>query len=338
MSDNLRLHVTCLVFSPATDITQCLSVIAVLWGIAIAHYNAVIADKSATVYLLVEVLVGLLAPIMTIISAALMFVHLEYITQGSLDARVLIARLLPAVKLVHGEHTDYWVIENRFYFEINKLDTPKQSDDTEPCSRYCSRTPATWILATIVSLAFLLTATYFMSQNITTQTTVRSCPHSSLETDCFNQTTFEYINCHDPKVANTTFEQQFHCFRFLRLGRDSDIIGGVSSAFAFYLATLAFFTIAFHFANVLINILPTKKWGVGFIFVSVLIVGAGMAMMFTQEALWLLSGIVQVFQLFMVAIIVFLIGLLLLVGKWWESDVGQTRESVSLTGSVDTID
>ncbi len=293
-------------------------------------------------YLIVEVLVGLVTPVLSIISAILMSVFLEYITQGSLDARAFISRLLPVVKLVKGLQKQYWVIENRFYFEIKALDVSSRQDneddppdeDTDgddpsrvPCSRYCSRTPATWILAIIVSLAFLLSISYFMNANITTQITVRSCPHSSLETDCFNQTTFEYIDCNDPEIANTTFEL-LHCFRFLRFGRDSDIIGGVSRAFAFYLATLAFFTTAFHVSNVLINFLPTKLWGVGFIIVSVLMVGAGITVMFTQEAVLLRLDVIQVFQVFMISVFVFLIGLLLLVGKWWES-VGESGRGKS---------
>ncbi len=293
-------------------------------------------DKDVSVYIIVEVLVGLVTPILAIISACLLSVFLEYVTQGSLDARVFITRLLPVVKLVNGARNQYWVIENRFYFEITKLDFFSRhdndedtdgSDDRVPCSKYCSRTPSTWILSIIVSLAFLLSISYFMNENITEQVTLRSCPHSSIETDCFNQTTFDYIDCTDPDIANTTFEL-LHCFRFLRFGRDSDVIGGVSRSFAFYLATLAFFTSAFHVANVLINFIPTKLWGLGFIIISVLMVGTGLTVMLTREAVLLQLDVIQIFQVYMVAAFVFLIGLLLLAGKWWES-VGESGKGKS---------
>ena len=290
-----------------------------------------------TVYIVVEVLVGLITPTIAIISASLYSVFLEYVTQGSLDARVIITRLLPVVKLVKGLRSQYWVIGNRFYFEIKKLDFSSRhdeedtdgndDDDSVPCTKYCSRTPSTWILAIIVSLGFLLSTSYFMNENITEQITVRSCPHSSIETDCFNQTTFDYVDCSDPDVSNTTYEL-LHCFRFLRFGRDTDIIGGVSRSFAFYLATLAFFTSAFHIANVLINFLPTKLWGVGFIIISILMVGAGLTVMLTREAVLLQLDIIQVFQVYMVAVFVFLIGLLLLAGRWWES-VGESGKGKS---------
>ena len=278
---------------------------------------------------------GLVTPILAIISAATFSVFLEYTTQGSLDARVFITHLLPVVKLVRGEKKQYWVIGNRFYFEIKELDTSSRMDCSDiaedvdgdkdsrvPCSKYCTRTPTTWILAIIVSLAFLLSISYFMNQNITEQITVRTCPHSSIETDCFNRTTFEYIDCENEEVANTTFEL-LHCFRFLRFGRDSDVIGGVSRSFAFYLATLAFFTSAFHVANVLINFVPSRLWGVGFVVIGFLTVGVGLTVLFTREAVLLHLDVIQVFQVFMVAMFILLIGLLLLIGKWWEK-VGES--------------
>lgn len=296
----------------------------VLWGIAIAYNNARVVDKDVGVYILVEVIVGLVSPILAIVSAVLFSIFFEYVTQGSLDARVFITRLLPVVKLVRGKMKQYWVIENRFYFEIDKLDTNSREDCEEddesrvPCNKYCSRTPTTWILAIIVSLAFLLSISYFMNQNITEQISLQSCPHSSsMETDCFNATNFEYIDCLDPEVQNTTFTI-LHCFRFLRFGRDTDVIGGVSRAFAFYLATLAFFTTAFHIANILINFLPSRLWGIGFIVLGLLTIGAGLTVLFTREAVLLQLDVIQVFQVFMVAIFIMLIGLLLLIGNWWE--------------------
>lgn len=298
---------------------------AVLWGIAIAYNNARVVDKDVGVYILVEVVVGLLSPILAIVSAILFSVFFEYVTQGSLDARVFITRLLPVVKLVRGDAKQYWVIESRFYFEINKLDTSSREDcedDEEgsrvPCNKYCSRTPSTWILAIIVSLAFLLSISYFMNANITEQISLQSCPHSSsMETDCFNSTNFEYIDCSDPEIENTTFTI-LHCFRFLRFGRDTDVIGGVSRAFAFYLATLAFFTSAFHVANILINFIPSRLWGLVFMVLGLLTIGAGLTVLFTREAVLLQLDVIQVFQVFMVAIFIMLIGLLLLIGNWWE--------------------
>ena len=275
------------------------------------------------IYILVELLVGLITPILAVIAAAIFSIFLEYITQGSIDGRVLITRFLPVVKLVKGQKHQYWTIFDRFYFELSPHDvSSREEDDTDDdhyvqCSRYCSRTPATWILATIVSLAFLLAVSYFMNQNITQQMTVRSCPHESVEVDCFNQTNFNYINCDDPEIANSTFEL-LHCFRFLRFGRDSDIIGGLSRSFAFYLATLAFFSSAFHVADILINFQPSKLWGILFVVLSVLMTGAGLAIMLTEEAVILRIDIIQTIQVYFVAIFIFLIGLLLLLGKWWQ--------------------
>ena len=297
----------------------------VLWGIAIAYDNARRVDKDVWPYIIVEVIVGLVMPILLVIAAAIFSVFLEYITKGSIEARVIISRLLPVVKIVHGEKHKYWVILDRFYFQL----TPDYKD-IETCKPECCRNTKlakcyiwfrtklpTWIITIIVALAFLLATSYFMNSNITQQTTLKSCPHVSYEVDCFNKSTYNYIDCQNEEVANMSFTL-IHCFRFLRFGRDSDVIGGIARAFAFYLATLAFFTSSFHVVNVLINFKPTRLWGIGYVILGLLLLGGGLTVMFTEAAAIVRLDVIQIFQFFMVAIFIFLIGILLLFSKWWE--------------------
>ena len=242
-----------------------------------------------------EVLVGLIMPFLVVLSSAIFSVFLEYITEGNLDARNLIPRFFPVVKLEGSSNDRYWIILDQFYFKLKY--------ETKRCG-YCSRTPATWILTIIVSLSLFTAVSYFMTTNIIQQVTLHSCPDSSMELDCFNGD-FEYIDCNATEINNTTFDR-IYCFKFLRFGRDTDIIGEIANSFAFYLAILAFFTVAVHIASVLNTLQPTKLWGIGFVVIFFLIVFIGSILL-----AFLTVEITQIVQVFMIAFIILLIGLLL---------------------------
>ncbi|XP_019853839.1 PREDICTED: uncharacterized protein LOC100632627 [Amphimedon queenslandica] len=326
----------------AVFLSMIFSVIAMLcvfWGIAIAYDNARRVNKVVWPYIVVEFIVGLVMPLAVVFAAIVFSIYLEYATNGSVDPRVLVTRLLPVVKLVEGKEYTYWSILDRFYFQLSPNDNfrdetekAENSDETEKaensCSQKISRSPSTWIITAIVSLAFLLAVSYFMNANITSQTTLRSCPHTSVEIDCFNTSSLVYVDCNDPDIEQLNFTS-LHCFRFLQFGRDSDVIGGLSRAFAFYLATLAFFGTAFHAAKILIDFQPSRLWGSVFIVGGILLFVGGILIVSTDEAVLLRIDIIKIFQFFMVALFVFLIGLLLVTGKWWERVPGTKNGLVS---------
>ena len=296
----------------------------VLWGIAIAYDNARRPDKTVTVYVIVDVVVGLAMPILLVLSLLLASIFLEYITGGRVDARVALTKLLPGVRLVKTQtNEEYWSIQDRFFFIIKQRDCElhlppsERKEKTITCYSACSHTLATWIFTVIVSLSFLLAATYFMNSTITEQVTLATCPHESYEVDCFNKTTYDFINCQDPNVANTTFEL-LHCFRFLEFGVSSDPIGALARAVAFYLSTLAVFATAFTVVKILMLFRATVLWGIVFITVGVLAVGIGLFVMLSEAAVVLRLNVIAIFQFYMVALFILLIGVLMLCGKWKE--------------------
>ena len=164
-----------------------------LWGIAIANDNARTPNKTVTLYIAVDVIVGIAMPLFLIVATAIFSIFLEYITDGKIDARDVISKML-GIKLEKGDVAEYWVIQNIFYFELSKHDTDVRRDPEErkkrninlTCPGACSQTLATWILATIASLSFLLAVSYFIDQSITMQLSLQDWPHnSSGEVDCF---------------------------------------------------------------------------------------------------------------------------------------------------------
>ena len=284
----------------------------VLWGLAIAYDYARKDEKQFYIYIVVEVLVGIVMPVLVVIMSAIFSIFLEYITKGYINPRVIILKFLPVVKLVEdSEGTQYWTILDHFYFELKYKKEGR-------CSGYCSRTPATWILTLILSLAFLLAASYFMNQNITQQVTLRSCPDSSMELDCFDGMHFKYIDCN---ASNATFDV-IHCFKFLRFGKDNDIIGAVASSFAFYLVLLAFFSALAHIAKVLNAFQPSKRWGCGFVVFGIMIVSIMIVAVIVLNFLEfsVLQIIIQIVHVIVIAVFISLTGLLLITSKSWKRE------------------
>ena len=112
-----------------------------------------------------------------------------------------------------------------------------------------------------------------------------------------------------------------HCFRFFRFGRDNYAIEAIAASFAFYLAMLAIFKIAFYAAKVLNTFKPTIPLvGPGCVLVSVLVLLAGGAnFSFTLE-------FVQTLQLIVLAIYILMIGVLV---SWGECKQKDRQNSVN---------
>ena len=314
-----------LLLTPCSCACYCVCPCAVvLWGIAIAYDNTRTPDKTITVYVIVDVVVGLAMPILLVLSLLLQAIFLEYITGGQVDARVALTKLLPGVRLVKTKtNQQYWSIQDRFFFTIKQHDSKLHLPPSAPtrtkvsCSNACSHTFATWIFTAIVALSFLLAATYFMNSTITEQVTLATCPHESYEVDCFNKTTYDFINCQDPNLTNATFEL-LHCFRFLEFGMSSDPIGALSRSFAFYLATIGFFAAAFTVVKILILFKATVLWGIVFVALGIIAIGVGLFVMLSEAAVMVRLNVIAIFQFYFAAFFVILIGVLMLHGEWKE--------------------
>ena len=109
-----------------------------------------------------------------------MSVFLKYITGGRIDTREVIAKML-SIKLKKDKDgvACHWIIQSTFYLDCN------------PSNKICNkfkvcRSWATWILAIIVSLGFILSMSYFIDQTVTMSHTLQDWPDRSVgDLDCF---------------------------------------------------------------------------------------------------------------------------------------------------------
>ena len=289
-----------------------------VWGIAISFNHSRQDKRTVSTFIIVEILVAVGLPAFLCSSVACFAVVLEYITIGKVDLRMLIPRLVQMVKFELGEKYDYWVIDEIFYYQLKK----KEGRGGKGCCFAVDKSPATWFLAIIVGTAFNLVFSYFVDLTLDSQVTVTSCSDPLIDRsyDCFNASTLIFVDC---VTDNET--TLLHCFKFYRFGVEANIKTGIATSYAFYLVTIAVFKQILTVMRNLINIKPSRYWGVGFIGVS-LIFFAGSII---TAVFWIRGyaaetipelrrlNIIHLWQFFMVSIFVLMVGGLLL-SKWYE--------------------
>lgn len=235
---------------------------AVFWAIALGYYHTNRVEKDISAFALVEFLAGILLPLFLFVGSTLLAIVVDYITIGRVDARKRITRFLPSVVFEEGVKSDYWVIEDRFYFKLVK----KEHHFDHGFCYSCDKTMSTWLLTSIVALSLLLCFSYFVDITVVEEETLSSCPPDIGEYDCFNLTSFNFVDCANP-VQSSRIEL-VHCFRFLRFAVDTNLITSLAQSFAFYLATVALFGRVFSVVKTLLHIHRTRLWGVLFLVVG----------------------------------------------------------------------
>ena len=130
----------------------------VMWNIFnCVHYNS--QQDYFWLTIMCNVVLNILCPAFAIIGL-LLFLHVMYTSVGQIDFRHILSYMLASVKLVNGDVVHpprltfrYWMIGDLFYI---RLRTPR--GNPKQLRYYIDRTPATYFLAAIVVLAFILAA------------------------------------------------------------------------------------------------------------------------------------------------------------------------------------
>ena len=289
-----------------------------LWGIAVAYnefnprYLPQRSDGSISVipYIIVNYLIGIGTPILLFFSTGLIAIVLDFITIGRMDMRRMICYILPAVSLQEGKENYYWAVLNAYYFPLNKRPDRRKHGFLYSCdkNRY------TWYFAIICALSMLLVFSYFVDLTVTDQRNFAECP-SDPSFVCFLEKTFAYVNCSQNTYLNITL---LHCYKFLRFGVDVNLITALSQSFAFYLLIITLSHQILFIVKFLLTVHPSRFWGCGlFAFCGLLIAGA-IAAIVKSDVFIAYTNILSILEFFMVAIIVFVIGLLVVEGRWWE--------------------
>ena len=288
-----------------------------IWGITLSYDFGFGDENVIWPYIVVEVIVGLVCPLLLYVGIVLFAVVIDYVTLGRIDARKAVHTVLPSVELVIASDNEYWSIKNTFYFLIRKRPTQKRSS----CTSLVEFSRATIYFVIIIGLSFGVTTSYFMNRTIVEQVNTRECMED-LHFDCFvrDNGDWRYVDCADnATLARFSF---IHCYTFLRFGVDNNPIASLAESFAFYLAMVGFFGQAFGVVKILLRLRPSRLWGIWFAVIGIIVVGVSIYLMASQEAaLSIHRDVIGCFQILMMGAYLIVIGALLFEAGLWEREM-----------------
>ena len=288
---------------------------AVLWGIALSFAYGQQHQRNIVFFVLVEVLTTILLPTLLCAGVGLFAIVIDYITIGRIDLRQFIPQIVSIVTFESGDKYDYWVINEVFYFPLKK-----KCDRINRGFFYSIDTsPATWFLTAIVCSALYLVLSFFVDVTLDEERSVISCTSDLIDEtfDCFSAITFDFVDC-----VNNTASEPLHCFKFLQFGVESNVLVGITSSYAFYLLSITIFRHLFFVVHDLLQIKPTRVWGVGFLIVGVTLYAGSIA----TTILWIKGvtagninlSLIHIIQIFMLSSFITFMGLLLITAVWFE--------------------
>lgn len=292
-----------------------------LWAIAVGINHSRRTDRTVVPFVIVELLVAIAFPFLIFASGVIMANVVDFLTLGQADARAALPRFLRSVKFEKGETYDYWVIEDNFYFQLEK----RKNREKHGFCYSCYPNFSTWVLVGIVSLSINLAISYFADITLDMQVSVNSCDDDRIDRtfSCFNSSSLAFVDC----IDNTNVEL-IHCFKFYRFGVDTNLIQAFSTTFAFYLVTSALFGRVFLILKVFLHLSQRKVWGALVIIIGVLMFIGSVIII----VVWLTGyisaaqpelarlNVINLGQFVMVSLFVVLIGLLMVGGTWAEKE------------------
>ena len=300
--------------------------VPVIWGITLAYSFGFGDENVIWPFITVEVIVGLVCPLLMYIGVLLFAIVLDFVTMGKIDARTGVHSVLPSVQLLKAEENEYWVIKNTFYYLIRKR---PQNIHASSCTTAWDCSRATVYFITIIGLSFGLATSYFMNRTIVEQVNTREC-RSDLHYDCFVQEDdkWVYVDCNDNETLSR--HSFIHCYTFLRFAIDNNPISTLAEAFAFHLATVAFFGQVFGIVKILLRLRPSRLWGIWFVLVGVAVMGVALFLMIFQGSFSLHRDVIGCFQVLMVGLFLVIVGALLFEAGLWERELLSSVKSVEL--------
>ena len=288
----------------------------VIWGVTLAYSFGFGDENVIWPFITVEAIVGLASPLLTYVGVILFGVVLDYVTDGRMDARKAIHSVLPSVRLLKAHDNEYWVIKDTFYYLIRKR---PENTNTSSCTTAWECSRATLYFIMIIGLSFGLATSYFMNRTIVEQVNTREC-RSDLHYDCFvlEDDRWMYVDCKDNEtLARHSF---IHCYTFLRFAIDNNPISSLAEAFAFHLATVAFFGQVFGIVKILLRLRPSRLWGIWFFLIGLAVMGVSFFLIFFRGSFSLHRDVIGSFQILMFGLFLVIVGLLLFEAGLWERE------------------
>ena len=293
------------------------------WSIVIAQYYRSLLFKIGWTFAVVEFMSGILAPLFLLSSITLASFILSYFTRQEISLRSAITPLLDSVRLFqHSDGSEYWLVGNRFKYELASGRKRKSLDVRYPWIETHYSTWAFWI---VICISIMFSFSQFINQTVISEQTSSTCV---TDYDCFLATpySFEHIIC--PTGANGTFDITFmrnnsvaqlpnntvlYCFQYLDFGVDNSLLLILGNTYALYLFAISLFCWIFNAFSVFIQIKQTRIWSLLLIMVGVLCIVEVILVYFLGGLHAFLFDIIRFFAVLLFSAYFFVIGVLSLV-------------------------
>ena len=243
---------------------------AVMWNI----FNGVRYNSQQDYFwrtIVCSVVLNILCPAFAIFGIFLFLHVVMYTSAGQIDFRVILSYMLASVKLVNGEvvppprlNFKYWMIGDLFYI---RLRTPR--GNPKQLRYYIDRTPATYVLAAVVVLAFTLAAWLCLEallvESLTITTPVTDDDFSGYT--CVHGLTAlshtDVLNVNDTRTLNCVlFRIQFNIYH-----SSNELI----TAILLYIAAVQLLKFLATIVSILLLVYRSKIWGVVLLLCNILL-------------------------------------------------------------------
>lgn len=284
---------------------------AVFLGLTVSSNFNNILLSSAALYIIVELVLGIIVPLMLIISALVAGSVARMITNNKVHPERLIPGFLTFLSFQSGKNYSYWVIVDTFYFRVKNREAENSSFESRAKLHRHKFTEslATWCIVIVIGITFTLAISYFVSETMVEVDNYRNCKAASRseEASCFIQPSLRNVNC----TENPSMIGNIICYKFLIIGGASDLVQASIQSLFLYIACDKFLTVLFQLVKALLNLRKTMFW-------ALLIMGIGIVLVVMSAVALILTSVVvinfsilQLLQLLIISCDISLAGVLL---------------------------
>ena len=265
-------------------------------------YNNSWLEGSLWPFIAIEVGLGIITPILILCSVLPILRVIRYVSCKKIETRRFLIWFLPFLGYEQGFRETYWVIEDSFYFKINK--------------RRCGNL-STILIYAITALTFLLSWVYFISDAIISQSGIPNCLYLT-EQDRESSYCFRihptndnmYINCTD----NLNYSEHLFCFEFKQLGKTSNPIQSFVISIVLYYITTICISLTFNIMKILMQHARSCLWPALLILTGILAFLLGIVYFVVAYYLYTNLDILVVFQVIVITANIIVVGILSSIG------------------------
>ena len=279
----------------------------------------------------VDLLGGILTPVMFLISAFITVATVDYHTGYKLNSQLMLARLLPAVAFKITGTERYWIINKKFRLnttcgkgELQSNYLMAQEAKTNyglNSIRMITPSYSTLLLCGIVMISVTLSFSFFIDTSLVLQWTLKGSCYNvrNMWYSCFESGDLDYVDCSHATNATSTL----YCYAFNKYWFSSLVI--VSTGMVYILVT-------FRVMDIIYVVGKFRRFSQHF---GIILVTGGIVLLFAAISMFVIwqtrfssvstflrsyLNILHLMQLILISLYILILGLLVKEGKWVETE------------------